>query len=59
MCVGVGVGVGACVHACVCVCLNFFTAKASSVCDDAWDILEGTDQLPCAVSIVKFLHLRF
>ena len=37
--------------------------KASSVCNDVWNILEGTDQRSCAVSIIlgdsgKFRHLR-
>ena len=30
---------------CVYVCLYSFTVKASSVCNDAWDILKGTDLL--------------
>ena len=30
----------ACVCTCLCVCLYCFTVKASSVCNDVWDILE-------------------
>ena len=48
-----------CVCVCVCVfvcvvrvCLYSFTVKVSSVCDDVWDILEGTDQQSCVVSIM-------
>ena len=57
-----GRGGGVCV--CVCGCLYSFTVKASSVCNDVSDILEGTDQRSCVVSIflgasVTFLHLRF
>ena len=53
-----------CVCLCMCVCLYSFTVKAVSVCNDVWDILEGTDQRSCVVSIIlgasaKFLHLRF
>ena len=56
-----------CVLCCqgVCVCLSLsLTVKASSVCNDVWDILEGTDQRPFLVSIIlggsaKFRHLRF
>ena len=59
----------ACVHACmparvwVCVCLYSFTVKASSVCNDILDIIEGTDQRSCVVSIMlcvfaKFLDVR-
>ena len=29
---------------CVCVCLYTLTIKASSVCNDVWGILEGTDR---------------
>ena len=48
----------------VCVCLYSFTVKASSVCNDVWDILDGTDQRSSVVIIilgasVKFLHVRF
>ena len=57
--------VRACVHACarVCVCLYSFTVKASSVCNDILDIIEGTDQRSCVVSIMlcvfaKFLDVR-
>ena len=68
-CVGVCVYVcvSACVHACarvcVCVCLYSFTVKASSVCNDILDIIEGTDQRSCVVSIMlcvfaKFLDVR-
>ena len=63
VCVGGGGG-GGCVCVCVCVYLYSFTVIASSVCNDVSDILEGTDQRSCVVSIflgasVKFLHLRF
>ena len=49
---------------CVCVCVYSFTVKASSVCKNVCDILEGTDQQSCIVSIIlavsaKFLHIRF
>ena len=53
-----------CVCVCVCVCLYSFIVKVSSVCNDAWDVLEGTDQRFCVVIIIlgafaTFLHLRF
>ena len=42
---------------CVCVCLYSFTIKASSVCDDAWDIPEYTDQRSCVVKYYsRFLY---
>ena len=46
------------------VCLYSFTVKASSICNDVWDILDGTDQRSSVVIIilgasVKFLHVRF
>ena len=49
---------------CVYVCLSSFIVKASSVCNDVWGILDGTDQRSCVMSITlgasaKFLHLRF
>ena len=53
-----------CVYVCVFVCLYYFAVKASSVCNDVWDIPEGTDQRTYVVSIIlgalaKFFHLRF
>ena len=52
-----------CVCACVCVCVYSFTVKVSSVCNNFMDIIEGTDQRSCVVSIMlgasaKILHLR-
>ena len=41
----------------VCVCLYSFTVKASSVCNDVWDILEGT--LPSATMPGIYLRERF
>ena len=38
-------------------CLYAFTVKASSVCNDIWDILEGTNQRSCVVSIIQVLLL--
>ena len=48
----------------VCVYLYSFTVKASSVCNDVWDIIDGTDQRSCVVSIslgapAKFVYLLF
>ena len=59
----ISVCVCVCARACVCVCLYSSTVKASSVYNDVWDILEGTDQRSCVVSIIpgasaKYLHLR-
>ena len=59
-----GKGVCMCVSLYTCVCAYFFTIKASSVCNDIWDILEGADQRSSVVSIIlgapaKFRHLRF
>ena len=34
------------------VCLYSFTVKTSSVYNEVWDILEGTDQRFCVVSII-------
>ena len=64
MYVSVCVSVCMCVCVCVFVCLYYFTVKASSVCNDVWDIHEGTDQRTYVVSIIlgalaKFFHLRF
>ena len=64
MYVSVCVSVCMCVCVCVFVCLCYFTVKASSVCNDVWDIPEGTDQRTYVVSIIlgalaKFFHLRF
>ena len=64
MYVSVCVSVCMCVCVCVFVCLYYFTVKASSVCNDVWDIPEGTDQRTYVVSIIlgalaKFFHLRF
>ena len=47
----------------MCVCVYREAIKASSVCNDVWDILEGTDEHFCIVSIIlgasaKFLYLR-
>ena len=38
-----------CVCVCVCICLYSFTARAFSVCNDVWDILEehGSTVLCC------------
>ena len=49
--------IGVYVRVCVCVCLYSFTIKASSVCDDAWDIPEYTDQRSCVVKYYsRFLY---
>ena len=47
-----------------CVCLYPSTIEASSVCNDAFDILQCTNQRSCVVGIildtsVKLLHIRF
>ena len=46
---------------CVCVCILFDRESVFRL-QDVWDILEGTDQRCCVVSIIrcaaaKFLHL--
>ena len=51
-----------CVCVCVCVCSYPSTVKASSVCNDVLDIMEGTDQCSCTEGIIldtsaKSLHL--
>ena len=52
------------VAVCVSVCLYSLSVKASSVCNDVRDILEGTNKQSCAVSIIvgasgKFRPLHF
>ena len=62
VCVYVCVCARARVCVCVCVCLYSFTVKASSVCNDIRDILEGTEQRVVSIILgtsAKFFHLRF